>query len=248
MRYPNEEHPNEEHPNAIRLDALAVGEHDAEAGAHVATCLACAGYMEAVARGAAAFTETEAADGGALLRAVSARVATATQHGARRGEQKIGPEGRSRSRSWIAGSTTVFALAAALLLYVRGRSDNDASEGAMRLKGGFTVSVIVDHGGVQSRRTGPLVLAPGDRLRLELALAQDGDIAAGVLADDGEWAELQAPALLTAGTHPSERSILFSGDVSRGWLIAGPVAAVGKGRQTRDFAGLVAIRLQGSRP
>jgi hypothetical protein len=240
---------HEEHPNAMRLDALAVGERDDEAKAHVAACAACASYVEAIAQGAATFARDEGAAADKFVQAVRTRAIAPVRV-------------RRRTGSWMAGATTVLALAACLLLLVRGAnhppdgvtvptatpSAAEPVKGPIRLKGGMTVNAIVERGGVQLRKTGPLDLAPGDRLRIEIALDENADIAAGVLADDGEWAELQAPAFLTAGMHYSERSVFFRSDVPTGWLLVGAPDAIATARRTRDFAGLVAVRVQGSHP
>lgn len=251
-------HASAEHPNAIRLDALAAGERDEQAARHLDACSGCAAYVEAISKGAAAFAGDDAASDRALLAAVRARAAAR-------------PARSSRKRgAWAPAAAALFAVAASLLLVARVRnhpldgapgptpSENTSQpvtastrlKGGLQgaLKGGLQVAVIVEHEGRQSRRSGPLVLARGDRVRLEIALDHQSEVAAGVLADDGEWAELQAPALLPSGAHHSERSVRFEGDVPVGWLLAGPSEDVAKARATRDFVGVVAIPVRGTGP
>ena len=118
-----------------------------------------------------------------------------------------------------------------------------AGYGPMRFKGRPQVAIVVEHQGSQSRQTGPLELVPGDRIRLEIGLDHDERIAAGVLAADGEWGELQPPSTLEAGTHYTEQSIAFERDVPRGWILVGTSDAVETARRTRDFRDVIAIRV-----
>jgi len=238
------------HPNAVRLDALAIGESDDETRAHVATCAACAGYVQSLSQAASAFARDHAATAGAFMRTVRAR-AEITPLQPRRAKSA------TSRRTWVAGAATFFAAAACLVLVLRGGTNQPGGsvtpelepvKGPTRLKGGVTVNVVVDRAGVQIRKTGPLELVAGDRVRIELALDKDAEIAAGVLGDDGEWAELQAPAFFPAGTHFSERSVFFQNDVPSGWLVAGAPDAIERARKTRDLAGVVAVRVQGHRP
>jgi hypothetical protein len=231
------------------LDALAVGDHDEEAGEHVAHCAACGRYVDAVSQGAAAFAKEKAAEADEFMRRVRAREAPASLV-SRRALDATKP---SRG-TWFAGAATFLAAAACLLLVVRGRvpSVDDPEpkplQGPVRLKGALSLNVVVERAGMQVRESGSLNLAPGDRVRLELALATDADLAAGILSDDGEWAELQTPTFFAAGTHFSDRSVFFQDDVPSGWLLAGAPSAIERARKTRDFAGLVVLRVRGRRP
>ncbi|HEU4532557.1 MAG TPA: hypothetical protein VFS00_00520, partial [Polyangiaceae bacterium] len=49
-----------EHPNARRLDGLAAGGHDPDAGAHLSRCEACARYVEGLRRALPPLSESEA--------------------------------------------------------------------------------------------------------------------------------------------------------------------------------------------
>jgi hypothetical protein len=229
------------HPDALRLDALALGGKDEQARAHLGACAACAAYVSATAKGALAFREDEGGRADAFVAAVQ-----------RARERSGGARSRSARGAWVASSTAVLALAAGALLYVHQRPprgyagpvESPMNEGPVRFKGGMQTIPIVEHAGVQSRRTSGLELEPGDRVRLEIALDHSERIEAGVLTDEGEWSVLQDPALLSPGTHYSERSILFEGDVPSGWLLVGDEEAVERARRTRDLHEVTAIRVQ----
>jgi hypothetical protein len=253
--------PGSEHPHAARLDGLAVGERDDDARAHVEECEACSRYVASVTQSAEAFAREEGPKAAEFVRAVRAREAARVRSARKRWWIAAGSRGSSIAAgsrgSSIAAGSAVLALAASVLLVVHGRprgaetpeptpvaSGEEATGAPFRFKGHMQVSVIVEHEGLQSRHVGPLALDPGDRVRIEMALDHDQRVAAGVLADDGAWAELQAPALLTAGTHFSERSVAFRGDVPSGWLLAGDADALERARRTRTPTGVVAIRVQ----
>jgi hypothetical protein len=228
------------HPDGSRLDAMAIGAGDDETRAHVAGCTACASYVDAVARGAAAFAENEATRADAFVRAVRRR------------------ERPARSRfAWAGGVASALALAAVAILFVHSREIQppgegpgvvETGEGPVRFKGGIETAIIVEHAGAQSRQTGALALDPGDRIRLEIALDHDVRLAAGVLAESGEWADLQPPALLGSGTHYSEQSITFDHDVPSGWVLVGREDAVARARKSRDFHDVTTIRVRPKHP
>jgi len=227
-----------EHPNATLLDAFAIGVgDDAVTRAHVDGCPECAAYVADLRAGADRFARDEAPRAAAFVAAVRLR------------EQRSGP--RVNVGRWAGGAVSILALAAGLVLFVRsrpapdvtGRVDPTTETRPTRFKGGMQVAVVVEHLGVQSRQAGPLALEPGDRIRLEIALDHDARVEAGVLTDDGEWAPLEPPLSLQPGTHYSEQSIAFTDSVPSGQVVVGDAEAVGRARETHDFAGLTTIRL-----
>jgi hypothetical protein len=229
------------HPAGARLDAVATGDADAAAIAHVAECAACAAYVDELRGAIETFAEKE----GTLPDGFVDRVARART--ARKRPRRFSP--------WVAGATSGLALAAAGLLLVRvgpgsrpGDTPSAPSEGPIRFKGGSQVAVIVEREGRQSRETGVLRIAPGDRIRAEIAVDHDTEVTAGVLTDGGEWAVLQPPAYFTAGTHFSERSISFDARVEDGWVVVGPPPAVEQARRTRDFGSVQALRVHSTVP
>jgi hypothetical protein len=198
--------------------------------------------VDSVAKGAEAFARNEAARADSFVQAVR-----------RRERATIRPR-----LVWSGGIASALALAAGVILFAHSRSvrtdgegigrDDLSSQGPVRFKGGMQTAIIVEHGGVQSRETGALTLEPGDRIRLEIALDHDARIAAGVLAEDGEWAWLQAPALFTGGTHYSEHSITFDHDVASGWVLVGTEDAVERARKSRNLHEVTAIRIRPKKP
>jgi hypothetical protein len=228
------------HPDGSRLDAIAIGAGDEETRAHIAGCRACASYVDAVARGAEAFAKSEATRADAFVQAV------------RRRERAAVPR-----FAWAGGVASALALAAGVILIVRSREapmhrdraeSVETPEGPVRFKGGMRIAIIVEHAGAQSLQTGALALEPGDRIRLEIALDHDVRLAAGVLADNDSWADLQPPALLASGTHYSEQSITFDNEVPSGWVLIGSEDAVAHARKNRDFHEVTAIRVRPKHP
>ncbi|HLK90553.1 MAG TPA: hypothetical protein VKZ18_11700 [Polyangia bacterium] len=226
------------HPTGARLDALVTGDADAHATAHVASCAACSAYVEQLRREVDAFAAAPRPEPEAFVQAVNRR--------------RAADEARRHRGRWLGATTSALALAACVALFVHERPPalpvTEApvaapSVGPIRFKGGSQVAVVVERHGTQSREIGSLNIAPGDRIRVEIALDHDDDIQAGVVADDGTWVALQPAAHLGAGTHFSEGAIAFDQRVDPGWVIVGPPDAVARARSTRDFSGVHAIRI-----
>ena len=229
------------HPPAHRLDAIAAGDADPGASAHVESCEACTLYVGRLREQSARFgAENDA-------RAFVARVA------ARRGREPA----RSRVARVAWAMAPVLAAAAVLLLLVRVRPHESAlapaatseqtvtasSPREARFKGGLVVVVVREREGAQQRFAGPLQVRAGDRLRVEVSTDHDGPLAAGLLTDEGDWVQLLAPSSLEAGTHYSERAARFDDSPARATLVVGDPAAVDRARRTRDFGGVVAWRV-----
>lgn len=239
------------HPAAHRLDAVAAGDSDAGVTAHLAACEACAAYVSRLQAGAAQFRSGQ--DARAFVARVRARGASAQR--ARRWSRV----------AWIA--TPVLAAAAAVGLYVRTAAHDPAPPSATRpvptvtetprptgpqperrFKGGLVVAVVRERGGRQERLTGPLTVADGDRIRVEVSTDHDGPLSAGLLSDDGQWVPLLSPAALEAGTHYSELAARFDDTPTNATLLAGEPEAVDRARRTGDFAGVVAWRVTSGPP
>jgi hypothetical protein len=228
------------HPSGARLDAVATGDADADAVAHVTVCAECRAYVARLREELAEFAGNE----GRAADAFAAQVA-ASRHAA---------VSRRRASWWAAAAVPVVALAACVVLFVRAPrpgpvldTPSPPSEGPIRFKGGPQIAVIVQRDGAQVRHTGSLQVAAGDRIRLELALDHDGEVTAGVLTESGDWAVLEVPTFLSAGTHFSERSVAFDGTVEDGWVVVGPPDAVERARRTRDFSAVGAVRVLAAR-
>ena len=231
------------HIAGARLDGVATGDSDADANAHVASCAECSAYVARLREEIDAFSRAQAEHPDGFVASVLLRRATAVRR-----------PFPLRART-IAGAASVLALAAVVLLVLRPPRDEPFDlgvvgprEGPIRFKGGVQVAVVVEHRGVQSRELGTLLIAPGDRIRVEIALDHEAWVTAGVLTEAGEWAELQPRALFEAGTHFSEKSIAFDGNVEEGWVLVGPPDAVEGARQRRDFRLVHAIRIRANVP
>lgn len=226
------------HPPPYRLEALAAGDDDAAARAHVAACEACAQYLDGLRARAERFRAAN--DAGAFVQRAAVRSA------------------RRRAARWSRAATIAAPLvaAAAVLVWVRGRP-RDATHTApatrppaayapdLRFKGGLAVAVIRDRGGRQERLAGDIHVRAGDRVRVEVSTDHESPVTAGLLLDDGQWVPLLAPASLAAGTHYSEVDARFDPSPTHATLLVGAPADVDRARRTHDFAGVVAWRVDG---
>jgi hypothetical protein len=228
------------HPPAHRLDAIAAGDLDPGASAHVESCEACTRYVGQLRAQAARFHAGN--DARAFVARAEARI-------------EVQPA-RSRVARVAWAMAPVVAAAALLLLLVRARPQESAPAPAAseqagpasgpreaRFKGGLVVVVVREREGIQERFSGPLQVRAGDRLRVEVSTDHDGALAAGLLTDEGEWVQLLASSALEAGTHYSELAARFDDSPTRATLVAGDPAAVDRARRTRDFGGVVAWRV-----
>lgn len=223
------------HPNAIRLEAVAAGDADAEVDAHLETCAECKDYVTRLAAEARAATT----DGDAFVAKLAAKVEE--------------PEGAPQASSagakvyrfaWIAAP---LAIAAALFLILRPAGtrplDPVGSSGdpATRFKGGIQVAIVLDREGDQRRVVNEVRVRPGDRIRAEVAVDSAQPLLAGMLGNDGTWVVLLAPTTLEAGTHFSERAARFDEAPTEGHVLVGHPDAVERARKTRRFDDVRAI-------
>jgi hypothetical protein len=228
------------HPPAFKLDALAAGDVDPAAQAHVTGCEACAAYVKTLRGEAAAFRATS--DAAAFANAVVARA------------KKPAGSARVLRLAWVAAPA--LAAAAVIALGVRGgeppasrgRAGAESTVAGTHFKGGISVVAIRERGGVQQRLSGPFEVMADDRVRVEVALDRDLPIAAGLLSDDGTWTPLLAPAALSAGTHFSELAARFDGAPTDALLLVGSPDDVARARATRSFEGVVAWRVRSEPP
>jgi hypothetical protein len=229
------------HPAAIRLEALAADDVEAATAAHVEGCEACAAHVAKLKEGAGAFRAR--VDAVAFARAIAAR------ESATRPSRVVGAIG------FIAPA---LAVAAAALLWLHGGpeavvappgltttaapSDAPSADGA-RFKGGLTVAVVRERGGAQERVAGPFEVRPGDRIRVEIGVDREEAITAGLLADDGTWTVLAAPATLAAGTHYSELAARFDDSPTQAFLLVGSPVDVARARSVGRFDEVIAWRV-----
>ncbi len=227
------------HPDSIQLDALALGSPDAEAVAssartHVAVCAECMRYVASLQK------ELSSAEPLPRLRALP--IAPAPIFWLRRAAFAAAP---------------VLAVAAGILLYVHTQvsmpdaivpAPAHATVAEARFKGGLPMAVVLERDSVQSRHTDRVLVRPGDRLRIEVALDVARPTTAGVLDESGAFVTALAPALLEPGTHYSDLSIRIDDHPKAGWVLAGVPAAVERARETHDFADVAAIPMQVQAP
>src|SRR5262249_24304815 len=125
---------------------------------------------------------------------------------------------------FVGGLGAPLAAAAALVLLLRGPTEERRTFVVQRgpalhrshvtpsedpdttFKGSLQVSVVRELGKVQSQFVDKVTVKPGDRLRIQVAIDRPRSILAGVLGDDGTFAELMPEGIREAGTHSSEKS------------------------------------------
>lgn len=244
------------HPSARELERVVLGEADASALAHVAGCAECAAWVASEKRAASAFSADPARSPERFMAAVTARAAE-TQRAEKRGGAGASEPPRAsvvplarivRARLYWAAAP--LAAAALVLLFFRPGAAPPRDQGGdppaatdIAFKGAMALAVIREREGAQARITGDVEIRPLDRIRLELSLDTPRPIAAGVLADDGTWATLIAPAVLDGGTHFSELSVRFDASPKSGLVVVGDPAAVERARATRELTGVRVLRL-----
>jgi hypothetical protein len=207
------------HPAVFRLDALAAGDRDQEAAEHLVACPECRAYVESVT---AEFLAAPRADAPMFVEEVV------------RAEQRRAV----RRPAWVWAAASAVALAACLLLLVRttgGPSTDLPTRAETHFKGGIQLAVIRDRDGHQERLATSLPARAGDRVRIELGVDSARPVEAGILATDGTWTLLLAPAELEAGVHYSEEGARFQDDAVEGWILAGAPEAVEDARKRRNF-------------
>lgn len=227
------------HPNAIRLDAVAAGDADAEVDAHLETCAECKDYVTTLAAEARAAST----DAGAFMAKLAARDAKVEEPEAA-APQSPAAGAKVYRLAWIAAP---LAIAAVLFLILRpaGTRELDplgsSGDPATRFKGGIQVAIVLDRDGDQRRLVSDVRVRPGDRIRAEVAVDSTQPLLAGMLGNDGTWVVLLAPTTLEAGTHFSERAARFDDAPTEGFVLVGHPDAVERARKTRRFDDVRAI-------
>jgi predicted anti-sigma-YlaC factor YlaD len=196
------------HPPGHRLDAVAAGDPDPAVTGHLQSCPACAGRVSVLEQEATAFRAS---------------------HDARQFVARL-RRPRRRRAVW---TVAPLVLAAAVLLLVQRRSPD-----RLRWKGGLQVAVIRDRRGDQERLTGPFSVRAGDRVRIEIGSDRRQPLTAGLLADDGAWVALLAPAVVPAGVSLSELAARFDASPTRATLLVGAPEKIDSARRTRNFGDL----------
>jgi hypothetical protein len=215
----------EQHPHAQRLDALAAGDDDPEASAHVAECEACSKYVGALGAAAAEFA-------------------------AHPPPRKVVPLRRHPLRAAVA-LIPALAVAAVFLFVIQGKPllptegpPEPSSIAETRFKGLGQLAVVRERDGRQERFTGTVPTRPADRLRVEIGVGSQTTLTVALLEEDGSFLVLLRPRALEPGTYHSEKAALLDERPTLGWIIAGTPEAVEQARQSRSFEQVLAIRVE----
>ncbi len=245
------------HPAQHRLEALAAGDADPAALAHLEGCAACAEVVAALRAEVEAFRRT--ADAPAFVDAVLARAeARPAKPAATPVEAALAAPPRNVTvLRFVTVVAPLFAIAAAIVLYLRTPSTIATAPGPgkepagsdVRFKGGLELAVVREREGTQARFSGDVRVRPGDRIRAEIAI--DGqvplsavvvqDAAAG--SDPAAWV-LLTPTLLDAGVHFSPESIRFDEERFEGWLVVGEPDKVAAARKSRRWDEVRVMRIR----
>lgn len=258
------------HPSSLDLEAFACGEGPlASVTDHLVVCKECQAYVERL--GVLVATSPSAAEADALIARALARVETRTPPtiaGAGGSTRKATPR---QSRLWLVTTSvlTPLAAAAAIVLLLRSggvkpvpepESPSTAAPSVARgpdriqiaplpepdttFKGGRQIAVVRERGGTQARFASSVVVRPGDRLRVEVALDREQAILGAVLSDDGSYLELMPLGVRGPGTHFSEKSAKIDGTPTYGTIVIGTPEAVARARATHQLDGVSSLRVE----
>jgi len=199
------------HPSSFELEALHVGEGTAQTARHAARCATCSAYLAELARDAARFTAERDPD--AFARVVAARARTPVP----------------RRRAWAGGRSlaAAAALTAALMatLWI-GSGRPPAARDEIQSRGGIQVAGVVLHGDRQIRQVGEIAGAPGDRFRVEIAIATPAVLDVMVADDSGQIVVLAEGRPFASGTHYLERGLAFDDSLTSARVLVGPAGTV----------------------
>lgn len=244
------------HPAQHRLEALAAGDADPAALAHLEDCAACAEVVRELRAEAEAFRRE--ADAPAFVDAVLARAEKSPRASDSVSAALAPPPRNVTVLRFVTVVAPLFAIAAAIVLYLRTPSTivtvpgggKEPGTSDVRFKGGLQVAVVRERDGAQARFSGEVRVRPGDRIRAEIALDGQAPLTAVLVADGFEagnaadaWV-LLTPTLLDAGVHFSTESIRFDQDRFDGWLVVGEPDKVAAARKSRRWDEVRVMRIR----
>jgi hypothetical protein len=243
-----------EHPAAAALEEIAAGGRHAATEDHLRACGACREHVTSLRAEAATFRL------GAQPPAFVARV-----------EQTVLAEARrvsSPGARWkaTAGVVAVFAVAAALLVFLRRPATPEAdvplaplsssrplpsappvgigsSRAAWRFMGRRELAVIRERDGQQERFTGSVTVRAGDRLRAQISLDHDETLVLAVLEATGALTTLLDATALESGTHYSDAAARFTDPIEPGWVVSGSPEEIARARDARSPLALSAVAI-----
>jgi hypothetical protein len=252
------------HPSSLDLEAFACGEKIALVDAHVDACAECRAFVDELAAGAKAFASSIEEGLDALLEKAGARIAPEAPARVVSLADERNARDAHKKKSSLVMLLPLVAVAAGVVVWIALPSLSPAPKTTMNtatptsvptgpatedpettFKGGVQIAVVRDRDGHQDRFTSRVVVRPGDRLRIEVALDRSEAILAGVLADDGTFLPLMAEGTRGQGTHFSEQAARFDDDPTRGWILVGPADAIEKSKAARaPVKGVTSMRLE----
>lgn len=246
------------HPSSLDLEAFACGEKLALVDAHVGVCDECRAFVEKLAAGAKAFAISIEEGLEDLLAKVSTR-----EPAVRDNVVALSSAKKRETKSSLFMLLPLVAVAAGVIVWIVLPSLSPRQKTTMNttptvtptglptedpettFKGGVQVAVVRDREGHQDRFTSKVVVRPGDRLRIEVALDRSEAILAGVLAEDGTFLSLMTEGTRGQGTHFSEQAARFDDEPTRGWILVGPPDAIERAKAARaPVRGVTAMRLE----
>ncbi len=199
------------HPPLFDLEALHVGEGSALTARHAATCATCRAYLDELAGDAARFAADRDPD--AFARAVAIRA-------------RAPLPGR---RAWVVGRSLAAAVAAAatIMAVVWIDSLRPPTLGPdIQTRGGIEVAGVVLQGNRQVRQVGEIAGRPGDRFRVEIAIAAPALLDVMVADASGHIVVLAEGRVFGSGTHYLEQALAFDDSPTVARLLVGPAGSV----------------------
>ncbi len=199
------------HPPLLELEALHVGEGSALTARHAETCTTCRAYLAELAGDAARFAAERDPDAFARVVAVRARAPV------------------PRWRWWAGGRSLTFAAAAAAAVVAAlwiGPVRPPAARDVIQTRGGIQVAGVLLHGDRQVRQVGEISGAPGDRFRVEIAIAAPAALDAMVADGSGRIVVLAEGRRFASGTHYLEPALTFDDSPTVARVLVGPAGSV----------------------
>ena len=225
------------HPAAYVIEEWHAGERSPTWSAHIEACPSCQERLDALAAEREEFlAREEPAD---YVRRVRRRV-------------EVGRAARPRWWRWAAplGAALAVALVIVVLRPWGAAAPDVAPPAGTTLKGGSVqVAVVRERAGVQTRHAeGMVQVWAGDRIRVELTVAEELVLTVGVL-EGGQLAPLAAERRFSPGTHHLEPALRVGDPVQHAEILVGPHEAVlgWVGGRASDAVVRLAIRPEGPR-
>ena len=213
------------HPSQFDLEAHHAGERSATVAQHLEGCPACRATVDRLSQARSAFRAREPAED--VVRRLRVRA-----------------DSHSKRRVWTLAPLFALAAAALVVFVLRPPDAPLVPEGAplvdprdtVRLKGDEAVrlaAIVHPLTGPDRRVAGDVVVAPGERLRLELQVTTPPTLI--IAADeDGSLQTLVPETAYAAGVHFPERTLTVGAGRTDTWLIVATPEAMAALRAGRE--------------